>query len=128
MPSNDFDEMIETAMGESAGARLLLVLLKVECAADESGGGSLTPVLANDVVVEAGVNLEAVVRQADLVGLPWEMIMAVLLTDPTGKVPSSAAAEPHLKKMADDLMRSGDLSRYAVFDRAGNRLSISRAH
>ncbi|MGP9820768.1 hypothetical protein ACTZWW_12200 [Salinarimonas sp. NSM] len=128
MASNDFDELIETAMAESGGARLLLVLLKVEGAGTGSGGGSLTPVLANDVVVEAGVDLDAVVRQADLVGLPWDLIMAAVLTDPTGRVPSSAAAEPHLKKMADDLMRSGDLSRYAVFDRAGDRLSISRAH
>lgn len=128
MASNEFDELIETAMAESGGARLLLVLLKVEGAGTGSGGGSLTPVLANDVVVEPGVDLGAVVRQADLVGLPWDMIMAAVLTDPAGKVPSSAAAEPHLKKMADDLMRSGDVSRYAVFDRAGNRLSISRAH
>jgi hypothetical protein len=128
MASNDFDALIETALGESGGARLLLVLLRSEPDAGKSGGGSLTPVLANDVVVEAGVDLDAVVRQADLVGLPWDMIMAAVLTDPTGNVPSSTAAEPHLKKMADDLMRSGDLSRYAVFDRTGNRLSISRAH
>jgi hypothetical protein len=128
MASNDFDALIETAMGEPSGARLLLVLLKADASGAGSGGSSLTPVLANDVVVEAGVDLDAVVREADLVGMPWDMIMAAVLTDRTGKVPSSEAAEPHLKKMADDLMRSGDLSRYAVFDRAGNRLSISRAH
>lgn len=128
MASNDFDALIETALGEGRGARLLLVLLESEAAAPGSGGGSLTPVLANDLEVTAEVSLQSVVAQADRVGLPWDMIMAAVLSDPTGKAPSSAAAEPFLKKMADDVMRSGDLSGYAVFDRAGERLVIGRAH
>lgn len=127
MASNDFDALIETALGEGRGARLLLVLLRSEADAHTSGGGSLTPVLANDLEVSPDIRLSAVVATADEAGLPWDMIMAAVLTDPTGEVPSSAAAEPYLKKMADDLMRTGDVSRYAVFDRSGARLAISRA-
>lgn len=128
MASNDFDALIETALGESAGARLLVVLLRVEPDAQGRGGGSLTPLLANDLDLVRGIGLESIIAEANQVGVPWDMIMAAILSDATGKTPSSASAEPHLKRMADDVMRGGDLSRYAVFDRAGNRLSIARAH
>ena len=113
-------------MSESAGARLLLVILKVEGAANGSGRGSLTPVLANDVVAKAGADLVVVVRHADLLGLPRQAIFAFVLIHRMGA--SSAATELHLKEVADDLVRSGVLSRYAVFYRASNQLSISRAH
>lgn len=128
MTANDFDALIETALGESQGSRLLLVLLRVETKAERSSSGSLTPLLANDLEVAPDISLQQVIAQADLVGLPWDMIMASVLSDPTGKAPSSAAAEPYLKKMADDVMRGGDLSRYAFFDREGSRLAIAREH
>jgi len=127
MVSNDFDALIDSALGESRGARLLLVLLRSEAHADGAEGGTLTPILANDLEVTQDVTLDAVAAQADQVGVPWDMIMAAVLRDPTGEAPSHASAEPYLKQMADDVMRGGDLSRYAAFDRAGNRLSISRA-
>lgn len=127
MPANDFDALIDTAQGERPGARLLLVLLRSEAGVHGSGGGTLTPMLANDLAVSPDLSLASVVSQADEVGVAWDMIMAAVLAAPTGEGPSSATAAPHLKTMADDVLRGGDLSRYAVFDRDGNRLAVSRA-
>lgn len=55
MATNDFDALIQTALGESRGARLLLVLLRAETDARGGGVGNLTPLLANDLEVEPDI-------------------------------------------------------------------------
>lgn len=131
MAKTEFDDLIATALGEGEGARLLLLLLRAD--RTEGGGvapaaasGTLTPWLANDIELTPQVSWASVLRDVESLGQSWDMAMVSVLTDPTGRTPSGDAAEPYLKKMADDVIRGRDLSGYALFDRAGERHVVSR--
>lgn len=128
MSRNDFDDLIAEGLRSGVPQRLLLVLLRVELfEADKSSetGGTLTPVLVNDVELTSEISLTTLLEEADSVGLSWEMMMVSTLSSAVGALPSSDEAKSHLEKMAGDVLQGRDLGAYAIFERDGNRLEVN---
>ena len=124
-----FDELKAAALEQGEAPRLLLVLLRAE--PDDApvhhdggeaieGGGNLAPVMATDRELDEELRLDALVEEADQSGLQWDLILVSSLSAPGGRAPTSEEAEPYLKQMAEAVETGADLSRYAVFDRAGS--------
>lgn len=125
---NDFDDLIAEGLRSEVPQRLLLVLLRAEpTEADKSSetGGTLTPVLVNDLELTSQTSLASLLEEADSVGLSWEMMMVSTLSSAGGALPRSDEAKPHLEKMAGDVLQGRDLAAYAVFQRDGNRLVVN---
>lgn len=123
-----FDDLIAAGLKEPDPQLLLLVLLRTTPATveenpgadgDSAGSGTLTPVMATDLMLTGEVQLETIVEEADSLGEPWDLIMVSSLCSNDGRLPESDDAEPYLKQMAEAVQTGGDLSSYAVFNRAG---------
>lgn len=128
-----FDDLKEVGLAQPEPQRLLLVLLKAEpmegdgeADADDviRGSGVLHPVMATDRKLTEDLRLDALVEEADQTGVPWDLVMVSSLSTSGGSLPTSEQAEPYLKQMAEAIEMGADLSRYAVFDRAGSPVEL----
>lgn len=134
---HDFDELVRMALAHGPEQRLLMVLVRVErmhrrTAAGGTepieGEGTLTPVMVRDRPFEAGMTFADIVSDADASGKEWEFVMIALLPGGVGEPPTSADAEPHLRRMAKVLLTGGDTSGFAFFDRDGTPLEVGDPH
>ena len=128
-----FDDLKEIGLQQPEPQRLLLVLLKAEPDEEAThhkdgeaieGGGLLRPVMATDRELTEELRLDALVEEADQSGLTWDLIMVSSLSASEGRLPTEEEAEPYLKQMAEAVEMGADLSRYAVFDRAGSPVQL----
>ena len=128
-----FDDLLEVGLLQPEPQRLLLVLLKAEPEEQPThhnngdaieGGGLLRPVMATDRELTDALRLDALVEEADQSGLAWDLIMVSSLSAPGDQFPTSEQAEPYLRRMAEAVEEGADLSRYAVFDRAGSPVQL----
>jgi hypothetical protein len=130
---SSFEDLKQMGLEQDEPQRLLLVLLAAE--AEEGtgepddnnviqGSGTLRPVMATDRELTEDLRLDALVEEADQSGLQWDLIMVSALSASNGQLPSSEDAEPYLKQMAEAVEMGADLSRYAVFDRAGSPVQL----
>jgi hypothetical protein len=126
--NNDFDDLIAEGLRSGVPQRLLLVLLRVEFSEEDKpseSGGTLTPVLVNDLELTPEISCTTLMEEADSVGLSWNMMMVSTLSSTSGALPGSEEAKPHLEKMAGDVLQGRDLAAYAIFDRDGTRLEVN---
>lgn len=128
-----FGDLLEVGLQQAEPQRLLLVLLKAEPEEEAThhnngeaieGGGLLRPVMATDRELTEELRLDALVEEADQSGLSWDLIMVSSLSASGGRLPTEEEAEPYLKQMAEAVEMGADLSRYAVFDRAGSPVQL----
>lgn len=128
-----FDDLKEVGLAQTDPQRLLIVLLKAEpmegsgeADADDviRGSGVLHPVMATDRELSEDLRLDALVEEADQAGVPWDLMLVSSLSTRGGSLPTSEEAEPYLKQMAEAVEMGADLSRYAVFDRAGSPVEL----
>ena len=133
MRIESFDDLLRVGLQQPDPQRLLLVLLRAE--PDEApeygkdgeaieGGGALTPVMATDRELTEDLRLDVLVEEADQSGHPWDLILVSSLSAPGGRLPTPEEAEPYLQQMAEAVESGADLSRYAVFDRAGSPVRL----
>jgi hypothetical protein len=128
MDRNDFDDLIAEGLRSGVPQRLLLVLLRVEISEGDEpseSGGTLTPVMVNDLELTSEISRRTLLQEADSVGHSWNMMMVSTLSGAGGKLPSSEEAKPHLERMAGDVLQGRDLAAYAIFDRDGTRLEVN---
>lgn len=130
-----FEDLLDVGLAQATPQRLLLLLIRAEPedpAASEieehkvTGAGTLTPVMATDLELTHEVRLDVLVEEADQMGQSWDFIMVSCLSGEGSTLPDSAAAEPYLQAMAEAVQTGGDLSPYAVFDRAGSPVQLQR--
>lgn len=130
---SSFDDLKRTGLEQGEPQRLLLVLLRAEPdqeAIDHNGGeaieggGTLRPVMATDRELDQDLRLDVLVEEADQSGISWDLILVSSLSAAGGRLPTSEEAEPYLKQMAEAVELGTDLSRYAVFDRAGSPVKL----
>ena len=133
MQIRNFDDLKAVALQQDSPQLLLLVLLRAEPEDDAAppegtevieGRGHLVPVMATDRELTPDLRLDVLVEEADRVGQPWDLIMVASLSSDGGRLPASEEAEPYLKQMAETVESGGDLSGYAVFDRAGSPVRL----
>ena len=133
MQITSFDDLKTAGLQQDSPQLLLLVLLRAEPEDDAAppegtevieGCGHLVPVMATDRELTSDLRLDVLVEEADRVGQPWDLIMVSSLSSDGGRLPTSEEAEPYLKQMAEAVEGGGDLSGYAVFDRAGSPVRL----
>lgn len=133
----NFDDLLRAALAQGPDQRLLMVLLGVERmhrrradggAEPIEGEGTLTPMMVRDRPLEAGLTFADIVAEADATGQSWGFIMVALLPGRDGEAPSSAEAEPHLRRMAKVILTGADTSGFAFFDREGDAVEIGASH
>lgn len=133
MRISSFEELIKAGLDQEEPQRLLMVLLKAEPEEGDGqpddkdvihGSGLLRPVMATDRELTVELRLDALVEEADQSGMAWDLIMVSSLSAAGGRLPTSEEAEPYLKQMAEAVETGADLSRYAVFDRAGSPVQL----
>ncbi len=133
MRISSFDDLKKAGLEQDEPQRLLLVLLKAEPESGDGnpdkndviqGSGYLRPVMATDRELTEELRLDVLAEEADQSGMAWDLIMVSSLSATGGRLPTSEEAEPYLKQMAEAVEMGADLSRYAVFDRAGSPVQL----
>ncbi|MCH8504489.1 MAG: hypothetical protein LAT50_09220 [Ectothiorhodospiraceae bacterium] len=140
MQIKSFDDLKTAGLAQPTPQRLLLVLLRAEAEADDDAGlgsgndvvrgsGTLTPVMATDIELTPDTRLDVIAEEADSLGHPWDLVLVSSLSSRSGGLATSEEAAPYLQQMAEAVIQGEDLSRYAVFDRAGSpvRLAVTGA-
>lgn len=130
-----FDDLLRIGLEQGTPQRLLLVLLRAEPDGDSTepekgviqGRGALTPVMATDIELTAQVRLHVLAEEADSLGHSWDLLLVSSLSGRDGQLAASEEAETYLQAMAEAVTRGEDLSRYAVFDRAGSPVVLQIA-
>ncbi|MCK8515819.1 hypothetical protein M0534_05710 [Methylonatrum kenyense] len=133
MEIESFDDLRDAALRETCPQRLLVVLLRAEEDAEADmteeaiqGRGTLTPVMATDLEITENLRLDALAEEADGLGHQWDLLLMSVLQGNPGQPLTSEQAGPYIKQMVESVMSGTGLDRYAVFDRAGCPVRLSR--
>lgn len=133
MQINSFDDLITAGLREPDPQLLLVVLLRalpesaegnLNTDGDSRGHGTLVPVMATEFRLSSELRLDSIVEEADSLEQAWDLIMVSSLSSGNGRLPEPSEAEPYLRQMAEAIQAGADLSRYAVFNRAGCPVSV----
>jgi len=121
-----FQDLLDMAHAMDEPQRLLLLLAKSESrpGGEDTHSGTLTPIICVDKSPEEIADFPSLVAEADQVTNDWDMMLVTSMSGQDGEPPTSAQAEPHLDRMANDLLHGQDLSRYVIFDRHENLVFI----
>lgn len=123
-----FNDLIQTAQAQSQPQRLLFLFAKTEAEKKKKSKkqqrGTITPVMCVDKLPSEISSFKALLAEADQISTAWDFIFIAGLSGHDGQAPSTEDAEPHLNKMANDLMGGQDLSQYMIFDRKENPIMI----
>lgn len=123
----DFQDVLDMAHAMDEPQRLLLLLAKTDSQGPvdaDSHTGTLTPVICVDKAPEEIQDFRSLVAEADQVTTDWDMMLVASLSGTTDSAPTSEQAEPHLDRMANDILTGQDLTRYVIFDRDENLVTI----
>ncbi|MCP1673539.1 hypothetical protein J2T57_000631 [Natronocella acetinitrilica] len=133
MQITSFDDLKTAGLAEPEPQRLLILLLRADPGPDGKavtrkgvtrGRGTLTPVMATDLELTPRLNLAAIIEEADSLGEPWQLMMVSSLGGRNGHMPTTEDAGGYLEGMVQAVREGHDLSRYAVFDRAGSPVKL----
>ncbi|WP_370279580.1 ribonucleotide reductase subunit alpha [Pontibacterium sp.] len=126
--SNQFKELLDAARKQDEPQRLLFLFAQIEKLDSKKHKqrqhGSVVPLMCVDKLPADLTDFAALAAEADQVSADWDFMLAAGLPGKNGLPPSTDDAEPHLNKMANDLMMGADLSRYVIFDRQGNPVAM----
>ncbi len=131
-----FDDLKRIGLEQPSPQRLLIVLLRAESKGRDGpapdgdvieGSGTLSPVMATDIELTEDTRLDVLAEEADSLGHPWDLLLVSSLSGRNGAPATSEEAAPYLQRMAEAVSQGEDLSRYAVFDRAGSPVRLSLA-
>ncbi|WP_372833680.1 ribonucleotide reductase subunit alpha [Pontibacterium sp.] len=126
--SIQFKELLDAAGTQDEPQRLLFLFAQIEKQDSKKHKqrqhGSVVPLMCVDKLPAELTDFTGLAAEADQVSAGWDFVLAAGLSGTGGQPPSTDDAEPHLNKMANDLMMGADLSRYVIFDRQGNPVSM----
>lgn len=126
--SIQFKELLDAAGQQGEPQRLLFLFAQIEKQDSKKHKqrqhGSVVPLMCVDKLPAELADFAGLAAEADQVSADWDFMLAAGLSGTDGQPPSADEAEPHLNKMANDLMMGADLSRYVIFDRQGNPVSM----
>lgn len=124
---NTFNDLINAANEQPEPQRLLLMFAKTETDAEDSSSGSITPTMCIDKLPEELSSFEELITEADGISTEWDFIFCGGLSGLNGAPPSSDDAEPHLKKMTNQLASGEGLSQYLIFNRQEQLITLNVA-
>jgi hypothetical protein len=127
----DFEDLLVLAHSMDEPQRLLVLLAKAETQTSAEGdlqGGVLTPVICVDKAPGEIKDFRSLVAEADGVTRDWDMMLVASMGGSDGRAPSSEDAQPHLDRIANDILTGQDLTRYAIFDRNENLIVVEPRH
>ncbi len=116
-------DLIQAAQEQKEKQRLLFLFAKTESKKKKKKKhqtGTITPVMCVDKLPEDIASFKALVAEADEISKEWDIMLIAGLCGSLDTPPSTDDAEPHLNKMANDLMSGQELSSYVIFDRKEN--------
>lgn len=116
-------DLIQAAQEQPEKQRLLFLFAKAETKKKKKKKhqtGTITPVMCVDKLPEEITSFKALVAEADDISRDWDMMFIGGLCGTVEAPPSPEDAEPHLNKMANDLMSGQALTSYLIFDRKEN--------
>ena len=122
-------DLITAAQEQTEPQRLLFLFAKAEAQnkkkkSKRQHSGTISPVMCVDKLPEEISSFKALVAEADNITNEWAFMLVAGLSGTKGNAPSTEDAEPHLNKMANDLMSGQDLSQYIIFDRTENPIVV----
>ncbi len=120
-------DLITAAQEQSEPQRLLFLFARAESQKKKKKNqqsGTITPVMCVDKLPEEIASFKALIAEADNITTEWDFMLVAGLSGANGNAPSTEDAEPHLNKMANDLMAGQDLSQYIIFDRTENPIVV----
>ncbi|MCB1662505.1 MAG: ribonucleotide reductase subunit alpha [Pseudomonadales bacterium] len=122
-------DLITAAQEQTEPQRLLFLFAKAEAQnkkkkSKRQHSGTISPVMCVDKLPEEITSFKALVAEADNITNEWDFMLVAGLSGAKGNAPSTEDAEPHLNKMANDLMSGQDLSQYIIFDRTENPIVV----
>lgn len=129
MSIRNFSDLVETARKENQPNRLLFLFAKTEKMRGQQktkhNSGTINPVMCVDKGPEELTSFEALLKEADSLSPNWDLVLIGALAGKNGLPPSNEEIDSQLHKMSNHLASGGDLSRYAVLDRAERPVIIS---
>lgn len=122
-------DLITAAQEQSEPQRLLFLFARAETQKKKKKkknqqSDTITPVMCVDKLPEEIASFQALIAEADNITTEWDFMLVAGLSGANGNAPSTEDAEPHLNKMANDLMAGQDLSQYIIFDRTENPIVV----
>ncbi len=122
-PILSFDQLLAEAAARGHGNRLLIVLVCVDGAEggslSESGGGTLSPVMAASFDIPMDTDLQGLIAEADAETAKWQLLMTAVLPGLDGQPRSEQEVDHHLSVMVERLQKGPDLNDFLFFDRSG---------
>jgi len=132
----NFDDLVQMALGETDPPQLLTVLVRAESMHSEDdagrvqaleGEGVLKPIMVKSRSVTPELQFEHLKAEAEALDNRWAFMMLAVLPGCDGKPPAPADVDENLKHMARTLLTGGDLERYLFIDRDGDLVQVSAA-
>lgn len=121
---DDFDGYLDALRESRRPVRLLLLFLETRSAedGDDPGDDRVEVAMATDLPLTRELNFRQVAEKAKTV--TWEYLLAGVLGNPDGSMPSAEEAEGHLQSLCLVVSGEGegDLSGCTAFDHGGRRL------
>lgn len=126
---SNLTDLISAAQEQAEPQRLLFLFAKAEARkkkkkSKQHQSGTITPVMCVDKLPEEIASFTSLREEADSISPDWDFMLVAGLSGANGTAPSSEDSEPHLNKMANDLMSGQDLSQYMIFDRKENPIVV----
>lgn len=123
-----FKELLDAASNQDEPQRLLFLFAQIEKQESKKHKkrqrGSVVPLMCVDKLPSELQDFRTFSAEADQISADWDFMVVAGLGGVNGMPPSTEDAEPHLNKMANDLMMGADLSKYVIFDRKENPVTM----
>jgi hypothetical protein len=129
-----YESLLVAAKEQPEPQRLLFVFLKAslpeDAVADEEAsfhegeGGTLTPVMCVDKVLDELGSFADLVEESNQISEDWQIVLVASLTGRNGVAPTPNGALEPLKLMVKTVETGGDLSNFLAFDREGEPIQF----
>lgn len=129
-----FQQLLQAAHAQAEPQRLLFVFAAAELPDDASPaqradflagrGGTLTPQACVDKAPAELSSFEALCRESEATGLPWQVVFIAALAGRDRQAPTPAQVDQALQRLVERV-RQGGFSGLLALDRQGQSLSFA---
>ena len=125
-----FSDLLEMAVSQDQPQRLLFLFAMAEGGngkkknKKQKDTGTISPVMCVDKLPQEIESFEGLVAEADNISKDWNFIIIAGLSGENGQAPTTEDADPYLNQMTNGLTMGEDLSRYIIFDRKQNPITM----
>ena len=128
-----FQQLLDAAREQPDPQRLLFVFAAAELPDDATAaqrqrfsagqGGTLAPLMCVDKAPAELPSFDALRRESQQAGPPWQVVFAAGLGGRNGQPPTAPQIDVALEAMVE-AVRTGSFGRFAAYDRNGNLLEF----